>query len=137
MKRLLPILMVFGVFLGSAGESFALTDCVGSPTSTSSIIIKWMDCHGIYITPDRLKYVGEWKDGKPNGQGTLTSAVRGKYVGEWKDGKAHGKGTLTSFGGSKYVGKFRNDEFHGRGTYTFSDGKVKKGRWENGKYLGK
>ena len=24
MKRLLPILMVFGVFLGSAGESFAL-----------------------------------------------------------------------------------------------------------------
>ena len=125
--------MVFGALLFITRDGSALSECLGSPTSKSSIVIKWTDCNGIYITPGKLKYVGGWKDGKPNGQGTLTSTERGKYVGEWKDGKAHGQGTLTSFDGRKYVGEFRNDEFHGQGTYTFSDGKVEKGRWENGK----
>ncbi len=31
-RKLLPVLMVFGVFLGSAGESFALPKCHGSYT---------------------------------------------------------------------------------------------------------
>ncbi len=33
------------------------------------------------------KYVGEFKDGKRNGQGTATSADGRKLIGEWKDGK--------------------------------------------------
>ena len=32
------------------------------------------------------KYVGEFKDNKPNGQGTWTYYNGDKYVGEWKDG---------------------------------------------------
>ena len=31
------------------------------------------------------KYVGEFKDGKPNGQGTLTLSDGRKYVGKYKD----------------------------------------------------
>mgnify|MGYP003956667107 CR=1 FL=1 len=86
-----------------------------------------------------MKYVGEWKNGDRNGQGTLTYADGGKYEGEWKDNKQDGQGTLT-FGkghrneGDKYVGEFKNMEFHGRGTYTSADGEVKKGRWYNGTY---
>ena len=30
-----------------------------------------------------------------NGHGTFTWANGGKYVGEWKDGKQHGQGTLS------------------------------------------
>ena len=41
------------------------------------------------------KYVGEWKDGKMNGNGTYTHAKGDKYVGEWKDGKMNGNGTYT------------------------------------------
>ena len=32
------------------------------------------------------KYKGEIKNGKPNGQGTITYPDGGKYVGEFKDG---------------------------------------------------
>jgi len=33
------------------------------------------------------KYEGEITNGKPNGQGTQTCPDEMKYVGEWKDGK--------------------------------------------------
>jgi hypothetical protein len=53
-------------------------------------------------------YVGEWKNGRPNGEGTYTFADGTKYVGKWKDGKAHGQGTETSPNGDKYVGEWKN-----------------------------
>ena len=31
------------------------------------------------------KYTGEWKDGKPNGQGTEITTDGSKFVGEFKD----------------------------------------------------
>ena len=41
-------------------------------------------------------YVGEFKDGKRNGQGTFISADgKNKYVGEWKNDKIYGQGTWT------------------------------------------
>jgi len=46
-------------------------------------------------------YVGEFKDGKRNGQGTNTWPDGGKYVGEWKDGEPYGKGTETDADGRK------------------------------------
>ena len=39
---------------------------------------------------------GKWKDGKYNGQGTVSYANGNKYVGKWKDGKYNGHGTETS-----------------------------------------
>ena len=49
-------------------------------------------------------YVGEWKNGKYNGQGTFTWSDGGKYVGEWKDGMRSGQGTQTYISGKKVVG---------------------------------
>ena len=52
------------------------------------------------------KYVGEYRDGKRNGQGTYTYANGHKYVGEFKDNVRYGKGILSfvdrllPFGGS-------------------------------------
>jgi len=37
----------------------------------------------IYTYPKGTKYVGEWKDGKPHGQGVLTLPNGRKKVGEW------------------------------------------------------
>ena len=31
------------------------------------------------------KYVGEWKDGKRNGHGTITTTDGGKFVSEWRE----------------------------------------------------
>jgi len=51
---------------------------------------------GAFTWSDGTKYVGSWKDGMMNGQGTMTFG-RGKhegdkYIGEWKDGRQNGQG---------------------------------------------
>ena len=61
------------------------------------------------IFPDETKYVGEVKNGKPHGQGTLTYPDKGgKYVGQWRNGKYHGQGELTFWNGDKLKGNFIN-----------------------------
>jgi hypothetical protein len=52
------------------------------------------------------KYVGEIKNGKPNGTGELSSTF-GSYFGEVKNGMQHGKGAYTYKSGRKRVGEFR------------------------------
>ena len=56
------------------------------------------------------KYVGEIKNGLPNGQGILTYYFYfwDKYVGEFKDGVRHGQGTEISPDGTKLVGEWKD-----------------------------
>ena len=68
------------------------------------------------------KYIGEIKNGKPNGQGTYTFPDGKKYEGKFKDGKEHGKGTYTYPDGVKYEGKFKDGKEQGQGTLTTPDG---------------
>ena len=76
------------------------------------------------------EYVGEFKDGKANGQGTATSADgQVKYVGEFKDDNFHGKGKLTYKKGSIYEGEFKNDIINGKGELILTNGKVYQGDW--------
>jgi len=55
------------------------------------------------------KYIGEIKNGKPNGTGVLGSTL-GKYSGELKNGMKHGQGTYTYKSGRKRVGEFRKSK---------------------------
>lgn len=87
MKRLLPVLMVFGVSLGIAEESFALQKCPGSYNANT-----WTNCEGTYyyLADNQFKgdkYVGEFRDGKKHGQGTYTSADGRVTEGIWEKGK--------------------------------------------------
>ena len=59
-------------------------------------------------------YVGEVRNGVPNGQGIETLPSGAKYVGEWKDGKYHGQGTFTFLDGDVWSGPFRDGKFVGR-----------------------
>ena len=61
-----------------------------------------------YTWSDGSKYVGEFKEGLPNGQGTLTSTDGRKYVGKFKDRKKHGQGTETFPDGTKYEWEYKN-----------------------------
>jgi len=91
---------------------------------------------GSLTHPDGRKYVGEWKDGRKNGQGTETEtwSVDGdKYEGEFKDGKRHGQGTYTSSYVGKYEGEYKEGEFHGQGKRTYLNGEKYEGEWKNGK----
>ena len=68
-------------------------------------------------------YVGGYKDGERNGQGTYTSPDGQKYVGEWKNGKYNGQGTFTYPDGQKYVGRWK-DGNPWNGTDYDKDGKI-------------
>lgn len=59
---------------------------------------------GMYWNGD--KYQGGWKDGKPDGIGTMRYALGGSYEGEWKNGRRDGKGVM-SFAGSGRVAEVR------------------------------
>jgi len=52
----------------------------------------WTDCFGSHTFASGNKYIGEYKDGKRNGQFIVTYANGNKYVGEFKDGKRDGQG---------------------------------------------
>ena len=97
---------------------------------------------GMYVG----KYVGDWKDGKMHGMGTLriSRIIRGylfgwklidegEYIGEWKNGKENGKGIrfyragLMNNDNGKYEGEWKNGLEHGHGTRTWP------GEWKNGK----
>ena len=80
------------------------------------------------------KYVGEYKDGKRNGQGTVTWSDGKNYIGEFKDGKFNGHGKLTWSDGKKYVGEYKDGKQHGQGTKTYSDGEKYVGEWKEGRF---
>ena len=79
------------------------------------------------------KYVGEYKDGKLNGQGTYTWDNGNKFVGEFKDGTANGQGTMTWVYGDKYVGEYKDGKRNGQGTYTWDDGVKFVGEYKDNK----
>ena len=93
---------------------------------------------GTLTTPEGYKYEGEWKDGKNHGQGTITWSDGEKYVGEFKDNKRNGQGTFTFHSGDKYVGEWKDEKQHGLGTYIWSDGRKYVGEYKDGeKWNGK
>ena len=51
--------------------------------------MEWLDLYNLFPG----KYTGEVSDGVPQGRGTITYGDE-TYVGEWKEGKRHGQGTL-------------------------------------------
>ncbi len=63
-----------------------LPSCSGSYETAT-----WTYCFGEYTYSSGTKYVGEFKDDKFNGQGTLTLPDGTKYVGEFKDDKFNGQ----------------------------------------------
>ena len=64
-----------------------------------------------------------------NGKGTMIYSTGHKYVGEFKNGKRDGQGFLTMPGSRTLEGQFRHNAPI-KGTYTYPDGKVYTGQWE-------
>jgi hypothetical protein len=80
--------------------------------------------------------VGEFKDGLPNGQGTLTFTDGSKYVGGFEHDNFSGQGIFTNADGDRYVGEFKAGQADGRGTLYGPDGGIKQsGRWKDAKWV--
>jgi len=124
MKVFFTLFIVLTV--GTAYGQSNLPACQGSDAS------KWSHCFGSRTTSNGYKYVGEWKDGKPNGYGTATYLNGDKYVGEYKDGNINGQGTFTWANGNKYVGGYKDGNINGQGTFTWVNGNNYVGEFKDG-----
>jgi hypothetical protein len=71
----------------------------------------WTECPRHRWPPyAKALYVGDFRDGTFNGQGTLRWENGNVYIGRWRDGKMHGQGTLTFANGDKHVGSWEHGQ---------------------------
>jgi hypothetical protein len=88
-------------------------------------------------SPNGYVYVGEWKNGRGNGQAVIKYASGDVYEGEMKDSKRHGQGTMKiappswmkRVSADIYEGQWKNGEIYGQGTMKYADGRVYIGQW--------
>ncbi len=120
-----------------ASNQVASTNNPGLLTCVSSQDAYWHNCQGTEILSDGTKYVGEYRDGKRNGQFIVTYADGDKYVGDFRDNVFNGQGTYTYADGGEYVGEFHDDKIHGQGTEILSDGTKYIGEYRDGKRNGR
>ena len=67
-----------------------------------------MHGHGSLTLSDGLKYMGEFRVGKWDGEGTHFYPDGRKFIGTWKDGLRDGHGTyISSEGREIYAGWYR------------------------------
>ena len=87
---------------------------------------------GAAYWPDKEKYIGEFKEGKKHGKGTVEYADGGGYDGGWKENHFHGKGKRYFPDGAFYEGDFVEGRWHGQGSFTWADGESYEGTFSNG-----
>jgi hypothetical protein len=78
-----------------------------------------------------VRYLGQVKNGKANGNGVGLWDSGSFYEGEWSSNMRHGKGTFEWADGEKYEGNYLNDQRSGFGKYYWKNGERYEGEWLN------
>ena len=89
--------------------------------------------------PDELVVENELRNCNDNfcqdGLGVYTYRDGSKWIGEFYNGKPEGQGTCYYVNGDKYVGNWKRHAPHGEGVMYFSSGKAYGAIWEYGKSI--
>lgn len=88
------------------------------------------------IENEQFTFAGEFLNGRPNGQGTITYRNGTSYTGGLVNGFYHGAGVYSSHRGYVYTGDFNMNRFDGQGTCVWSDGTRYKGGFKLDKFEG-
>jgi hypothetical protein len=87
---------------------------------------------------DKYSYVGQIKNSKYHGEGTIYYNETGDlYKGQFKNGQKHGFGEFKFYNGDKYTGEFFMDDMHGEGVYFSNNEIIYKGNFTFGSLIGK
>lgn len=86
---------------------------------------------GTYYFSNGDIYEGHWRNDKQEGQGKLTQGDR-YFVGEFKDNRLNGYASCYNKGRKTYEGEYKNGKLHGYGTEYYIDGSYYQGDFENG-----
>ncbi len=81
-------------------------------------------------------YRGSMQNGRPHGEGALSTRDGLTYAGEWRDGMMHGRGELRYTNGDRYTGRFASGLPHGAGRYARANGELYNGEFDNGRRHG-
>ena len=103
---LIATLLVLG-FPATVGAQTPLPACSGE-------VATWTECSGTQDLSDGTKYVGEFRNGQPDGKGTLTWKDGDQYTGDFKAGIRHGTGTVTLAKVAKVSGRWVDGRYAGR-----------------------
>lgn len=79
-------------------------------------------------------YVGGLKNGKPDGQGKLTTS-NGEYIGQFTEGYLTGNGVEEYIDGSRYQGQFLKGVREGEGLITYKNGESYQGSFIKDNYF--
>lgn len=92
---------------------------------------------GVFITERGDYIIGNWENGKLNGEGKLVDN-NGEvcYEGGFKDNKKNGEGDEFYPGGDVYSGYFYNGLKNGKGIYSFANGSTYEGNFKDNKFNG-
>ena len=82
-------------------------------------------------------YEGEFKDGEPDGKGKYCHRNGNIYVGDFIKDKADGKGIFYCNNGDRYEGDFKKDAREGKGIFYFANGDRMMGDFHNNNPIGK
>ncbi|MDQ0896291.1 MULTISPECIES: stalk domain-containing protein [unclassified Paenibacillus] len=91
---------------------------------------------GVIIWNNGHQYSGSWLDGYRSGKGKYTWPNGEIYDGEWVKGLKQGFGNHKDAFGNIYEGQFSNDLANGKGLLTFSNGDKYLGDFTNAKFNG-
>ncbi len=80
--------------------------------------------------PGGDRYVGQFRDGQPHGQGAYLFSGGERYVGDFLHGRHHGQGLLVLGDGRRYLGEWKDGLRHGYGVLYDPEGQVEReGHW--------
>ncbi|MCB0519315.1 MAG: caspase family protein [Lewinellaceae bacterium] len=91
------------------------------------------DGYGTFQFPNGDKYIGDFRQGRPNGRGILYFANGNKYLGDWQDNFRQGQGKFIFALGHEYEGQFKRNYFFGKGKMDYANGDRYDGDWQNNK----
>ena len=86
---------------------------------------------GVMIRANGDRYVGEIKDLKYHGSGSITFASGDTYTGTFDMGKIVGSGVYTFWGGDRFEGDISSGKKNGYGVYTWADGSTYAGEYKS------
>ena len=87
---------------------------------------------GRFFTADYV-YLGELRDGLPNGQGQRIDKAGRYFEGAFRDGEYWGRGLLLLHpDGRKFEGEWKNGLLEGPAVFTAADGRTYQGTWVRG-----
>lgn len=91
---------------------------------------------GSYTTANGAHFQGTFVDGKASGKGEMTWPNGDHYTGDWSDSRRTGRGVLTRPNGDRYEGDFVKDNWSGTGILTTTNGDRYDGAWLDNKRVG-